>query len=78
MNGFNDKGLKKGPWESYHSNGKLAFKVTYVNGKEHGLYEYYDTNNVLRFCTIYKHGNIKGIYSTYGSDATLYKIEYYL
>jgi antitoxin component YwqK of YwqJK toxin-antitoxin module len=47
MNGFNDKGLKKGPWEAYHSNGKFVLKENYINGKRHGLYESYNPNGEL-------------------------------
>ena len=45
MNGFNENGLKEGPWEEYHDNGKLWYKVNYVNGKRHGFYERYNSNS---------------------------------
>jgi len=46
MNKFNDKGKKHGFWEHY-INGKLWFKISYVNGKEHGLCEKYWDNGKI-------------------------------
>ena len=42
MNGFNENGLKEGPWEEYHDNGNLWYKENYVNGERHGLSEDYN------------------------------------
>ena len=47
MNKYNDNGLKEGPWEAYHYNGKLWYKGNYVNGKMHGLFEEYHSNGNL-------------------------------
>ena len=47
MNQYNENGVKHGPWEGYHGNGKLAFKGTYINGNEYGLFGYYYINGNL-------------------------------
>ncbi len=47
MNGYNDKGKMHGPWVGYHLNGKLWYKLNYVNGKLYGLWEDYNYNGKL-------------------------------
>ena len=47
MNGYNDKGKMHGPWEGYHLNGKLWYKLNYFNGKLYGIWEDYNYNGKL-------------------------------
>lgn len=47
MNKYNDKGKMHGPWVGYHLNGKLWYKLNYVNGKLYGLSEDYAYNGKL-------------------------------
>lgn len=41
INRYNEKGLKEGPWETYHENGKLKGKGSYINGKRDGYWMLY-------------------------------------
>ena len=77
MNGFNENGLKEGPWEGYHDNGKLAFKGTYIRGNEHGLYERYYSNGNLSYKGNYVNGKEHGLSEWY-SNGEFYLKEYYL
>jgi len=42
---LNDKGQRHGLWEWYYSNGNLAYKCFYHNGKRVGYEELYSYNN---------------------------------
>ena len=78
MNGFNENGLKEGPWEEYHDNGKLWYKVNYVNGNFHGLSEWYDSNGKLWYKVNYVNGKRHGFYERYNSNSESYLKQYYL
>ena len=39
---FNDDGDKDGLFTEYHDNGKVARKITFVNGLRHGVVQIYD------------------------------------
>ena len=45
MNKYNEQGEQHGPWEEYHSNGKLWYKANYVNGEPDGIFEWYYYSN---------------------------------
>jgi antitoxin component YwqK of YwqJK toxin-antitoxin module len=78
MNGFNENELKKEPWEAYHSNGKLAFKGTYVNGKIHGLCECYHSNGKLWYKGNYVNDIQKGYFHNFWDNDKLNLKCYYL
>ena len=77
MNGFNENGLKEGPWEEYHDNGNLMDKENYVNGKLHGLYESYYSNGKLWYKVNYVNGVEHGLSEWY-SNGKLNIKQYFL
>lgn len=77
MNKYNDKGEPHGPWKYYH-NGKLWYKVNYINGKINGLCEdyYFKGQLSLKFNVI--NGNRHGICEEYWENGKLNIKEYFI
>jgi antitoxin component YwqK of YwqJK toxin-antitoxin module len=53
---LNHKGEPHGYWESYHPNGQLRYKGTYLNGQKHGLWGGYRHNGNLAYKGTYHYG----------------------
>jgi len=78
MNGFNEEGLREGPWEKCWGNGNLWYKRNYVNGKRHGICEQYNLNGNLDYKVNYVNGNFHGLSEWYYSNGKLDIKEYHL
>ena len=77
INLYNEKGERHGVWESYHDNGQLSYRGSYVNGKSHGVWEsYYDTGQ-LYYRGSYVNGKSHGVWESYYDTGQLhYRKEY--
>jgi antitoxin component YwqK of YwqJK toxin-antitoxin module len=72
INLYNEKGEQHGYWESYHDNGQLYFKGSYLNGKQHGYWEYYWDNGQLDYKGSYSNGERHGYWESYWDNGQLY------
>jgi antitoxin component YwqK of YwqJK toxin-antitoxin module len=41
VNQTDEKGLKQGIWRKYHSNGRLEYEGTFIDGKPSGIFKYF-------------------------------------
>jgi antitoxin component YwqK of YwqJK toxin-antitoxin module len=73
----NENGNRHGYWEYYYSNGKLAYKGTYVDGNRHGYWEVYHSNGNLWYKGNYVDGKQHG-YWEYYYNGNLNQIIYYI
>lgn len=48
INRVDAMGLKQGPWKEFHSNGKVKWEGTYVDGERQGLFKEYDPRGGLK------------------------------
>ena len=71
INLYNAKGEKHGYWEDYYSNGKLAYKGTYVDGNRHGYWESYHSNGNLCSKGNYVDGKEHGYWERYYDNGDL-------
>jgi antitoxin component YwqK of YwqJK toxin-antitoxin module len=46
-NQYNAAGQKHGLFKEWHSNGKLFYEATYVNGKRHGALKHWFNNGLM-------------------------------
>jgi len=58
-------GLLDGCWIAYYSNGRIAFKVNFLNGRLEGDYLHYYMSGKLKLKTIMKEGFYNGNYIEY-------------
>lgn len=68
VSGEFSKGLKKGMWTYYNSNGTIKSKETYVNGNIEGLEHNYDSYGNLIEIYNYKEGKLNGLSEAYKKD----------
>ena len=59
---YNDNGNQHGYWESYYSNGQLAYKGHYNDGNRHGYWETYWSDGKLISKGNFKHDNKIGFW----------------
>ena len=74
MNQYNINGERHGYWEVYYNNGKLNYKVGYINNLCHGLCETYFENGQLNWKGEYMMGTEIGFWY---NDSSIVK-EFYL
>ena len=65
------KGIKHGSEEVYYVNGKLAYKVNYINGKRDGFLRWHETDGHLIKETHFKMGKQHGWEKVYFPNGTL-------
>ncbi len=59
-----------GMGESWHYNGQLRARGTYVDGKAHGAFEsFYENGQISMRCT-YEHGKLLTVVTGYGNGST--------
>ena len=78
MNQYNNNGEKHGPWEVYYNNGKLNYKVGYINNLCHGLCEIYWDNGQLQFKGEYMMGTEIGFWYEYNPDGSSIEPDFFL
>lgn len=71
------KGVKKGIWTYYNSNGTIKSKENYVNGKVEGLQYNYDLYGNLTDIYNYKEGKLNGLSEFYKNDKLTSSHYYY-
>jgi len=53
INPYNNNKQPHSYWEQYYSNGKLAFKCVFINGKKNGIAEWYNIDEKVFEKTYY-------------------------
>lgn len=59
---YNNNGQADGYWKQYYSNGQLAFKGNFVDGKRHGYWEAYYEDGTLAFKGYFKNAKQIGLW----------------
>ena len=78
MNKKNTKGQKHGPWEQYHSNGKLDYKGLFVNNLEHGLWESHWVNGQFHYKANWFMGEQIGFWEIFSNSGKSWGKQFYL
>jgi antitoxin component YwqK of YwqJK toxin-antitoxin module len=60
MEGEKRNGIRVGTWSSFHANGGIRSRRTYVDGKEEGTTEVYHENGMTYYSGQYHQGNPVG------------------
>lgn len=76
-NWSNVDGVKNGSITSYHNNGTLHFKETWVEGVKHGYFEYNWSNGKCFYKGYYIYGKLHGYWEDYCSDGSIIYKGYY-
>ncbi|OGX31626.1 MAG: hypothetical protein A2787_03485 [Omnitrophica WOR_2 bacterium RIFCSPHIGHO2_01_FULL_48_9] len=67
--------MADGPYEKFHSNGKLRKKGAYINGKREGLFQIYYGNGILREEGFYKNDKREGMHKEFYKNGSIKTIE---
>ncbi len=77
MEGEQRNGVRVGTWTSYHANGIIRSRRSYVNGVEEGGTEVYHENGMTYYSGQYLHGKEVGIWQFLDPEGTLIRtVEY--
>lgn len=71
-NQYNAAGQKHGLFKEWHSNGKLFYEATYVNGKRHGIWHEFRNSGSLQWETTWIHGILHGRYCYFDHETPSY------
>jgi len=66
-----------GKWVTYHTNDKLWFKGSYINGERDGDWIHYDVNGQLYYKGSYINGNRVGMWLEWNSFTKEYDNVFY-
>ena len=77
INQIDAQGFRQGPWESYHHDGNLWSKGSFLDGKRTGYWEYYWFNGNFMWKGSYLNGIEIGTWEQYDIEGNLKKVIYY-
>ena len=66
--GYYSKGIKNGLFECYYDNGKIWYRVTYINGERNGYYTEFHLNGIKKWKGIFRDDKYDRKWTEYDSN----------